>query len=188
MDYPLPAFKPVSTTPARAARLPLLMLLIFTAVLSGCSSSGSTKVSVDQQERIPPGSTLEILVEPDPKIADEEDATKALAELRSQLFGRAMSSGRFASVVASGQPADYSLKVKLTGAREVSTAARLILGTFAGSNSLVAEVEFYRNQPKELLESFTSTADSAAHWASSQNSMADAMRELVDEIEKGFQG
>ena len=83
----------------------IAMSLVLVAFLTACSSSGSTKVSVDQQQSIPPGSTLAIKVEPAPEVADEEDTKLAVTD-----------------------------------------------------------------------------------WASSQNSMADAMRELVEEIEHGFQG
>ena len=125
---------------------------------------------------------------PSEEIAGEEDAAEAITELRTQLFGRAMSAGRFASVVPSGQAADYSLDVKLTGARRVSGAARVFFGVLAGSNTLSADVRFYQNSPRELLDAFTSSSSSASHPMSSENSMVDAIRELVDEIEKGFQG
>lgn len=164
----------------------MMGFLLAISFLLGCAATSKTETTIDQHQGIPPGSTLAIQVVPSANVAGKADAARAVTELSQQLFGRAMTSGRFSQVVAADHEADYLLAVELTGAREVSTVQRAFLGTLAGSNALTAKVELYRQEPRDLLKAFTAKATSAAFWGSSQNDMADAMRELVNEIENGL--
>jgi hypothetical protein len=164
------------------------LLISFVLTNVGCSGSrGHTKVELDSDHSIPPDSTLAIRVEPSPKIAGKKYTNRGITELRTQLFGRAMSSGRFRSVVPYGQPANYLLDVELDGAYKTPVAAKVLLGSLSGMNRLSANVKLYQNEPYQLLESFSAIGISGSHWATGETSYQDAIRELVSEIEQGFQ-
>jgi hypothetical protein len=83
---------------------------------------------------MPPRQTVALLVEvevAEPLPVHQEVATR----IRERLFGRLVSDGIFKAVVHASEPADYRMDVKVRGAREVSTGARIMLGAMIGPNA-----------------------------------------------------
>ena len=102
----------------------LVIVLFVVGLVSACSSSGTLTVTQPKSQGIPPGKTASLSVEPgaaELRPIHQEVATR----VRDRLFGKLVSEGIFKAVVRVPEPADYSMDVKVRGARQVSTAARM---------------------------------------------------------------
>ena len=105
--------------------------LLIVGLVSACSSAGTLTVTQPKTQGIPPGQTVSLAVAVDvaePLPVHQEVATR----VRERLFGRLVSDGIFRAVVLPPEPADYHMDVKIRGAREVSTGARIMLGAIIG--------------------------------------------------------
>ena len=102
----------------------LVIVLFVVGLVSACSSSGTLTVTQPKSQGIPSGKTASLSVEPgaaELRPIHQEVATR----VRDRLFGKLVSEGIFKAVVRVPEPADYSMDVKVRGARQVSTAARM---------------------------------------------------------------
>lgn len=159
----------------------LVIVLFVVGLVSACSSSGTLTVTQPKSQGIPPGKTASLSVEPgaaELRPIHQEVATR----VRDRLFGKLVSEGIFKAVVRVPEPADYSMDVKVRGARQVSTAARMWLGAMAGPNTLSLAVHVQDLKTNRLVTEFDVTGTSAAHPFSSEAGLDDAVREAVDRI------
>lgn len=164
---------------ARIVKIILVMLVVCT--LAACSSKGNLVMNKAITQEIPSGKTLSLVVEPNNekvRLIHKE----VISRIREKLFVKLVSESVFRQVVHVPEPADYQMKVKLQGARKVSTAARIWLGVFAGTNNLSANVKLYDDQSDQLVTEFDVQGASAAHLFSGENTLDDAIREAVDQI------
>jgi hypothetical protein len=122
-----------------------------------------------------------LLVEPD-AVESRPIHQEVSSRLRERLFGKLVSDRIFKAVVHSPEPADYRMEVKLHGARQVSTGARIWLGAMAGSNNLSLSTQVYDSSSKRLVSAFDVEAASVSHPLSSEAELDDAIREAVDKI------
>lgn len=159
----------------------ILAAWLVLALVAGCQSSGTLDISQARSSAIPPGKVVAVNVRPAVENPDE-DTTEAARRVRGQLYGRLVSEGVFRQVVRPSERADYQMEVKVQDAREVSTAARIFLGVFAGSNNLALSVLVNDQRTDQLVTAFNVTGDSAAHPFSSEASLDDAVREAVTNI------
>lgn len=159
----------------------LAAALLLIVLVAGCQSSGTLTVGQVKSSAIPPGKTVALTVEPAIENPDEA-TTEVIQRVRARLFGRLVAEGVFKQVVRPPEPADYKLEIKVQSAREVSTAARIFLGVFAGSNTLALSVLLNDTTTGELVTAFDVTGDSAAHPFSSEAGLDDAVREAVTKI------
>jgi hypothetical protein len=74
------------------------------------------------------------------------------------------------------------MDVKVGGARQVSTGARIWLGAMAGSNNLALDVQVHNRATDQLITAFQVTGNSASRPFSSEAGLDDAIREGVDKI------
>lgn len=158
----------------------LVIVLFVVGFVSACSSSGTLMVTQPKSQGIPPGQTASLSVEPgaaELRPIHQEVATR----VRDRLFGKLVAEGIFKAVVRVPEPADYSMDVKIRGARQVSGAARIWLGVMAGPNTLSLTVQVH-DRTNQLVVAFDVTGTSAAHPFSSQAGLDDAVREAVDRI------
>jgi hypothetical protein len=107
---------------------------------------------------------------------------EVVTRLRERLFGRLVSEGIFQAVVHPPTPADYRMEVKLRGAREVSTGARIMLGAMIGPNTTAVAVAVWEQATNQPVTTFEATGTSAAHPMSSAAGLDDAVREVVAKI------
>ena len=159
----------------------LVIVLFFVGLMSACSSKGTLKITQSKNVGIPTGNTVALLVEPDvenTRPIHQEVSTR----IRDRLFGKLVSEAIFKSVVHVPEPADYRMNVKILGARQVSTGARIWLGVMAGSNNVSSAVQVHDQKTKQLITSFEVTGTSAAHPFSSEADLDDAIREAIDNI------
>jgi hypothetical protein len=164
--------------PELAKRISIVFFIVF---LSACSSSGKITIQQAKTSPIATGSTVSLAVEPDvehPKPIHQEVADR----IREKLFGKLVSDRIFKTVVHAPEPADYRMDVKVKGARQVSTGARLWLGAMAGSNNLTLEVTVAEFATKRLVTSFQVEGASASHPLSSEATLDDAIREACTKI------
>ena len=158
-----------------------ILLLFVLGFVTACSSSGKLLVTQPRKQSIAPGKTVALLVEPDvaePRPIHQEVASR----VRERLFGKLVAEGLFKSVVHSQEIADYQMDVKIKGARQVSTGARIFLGVMAGSNNLNLDVKIHDQPQNQLITAFQVTGKSASHPFSSEAALDDAIREAVDKI------
>jgi hypothetical protein len=159
--------------------------MLVVGLMSACSSSGTLTVTQPKTQGIPPGQTVSLAVELDvaePLPVHQEVATR----IRERLFGRLVSDGIFRAVVHAPEPADYRMDVKIRGAREVSTGARIMLGAMIGPNTTTVAVAVRHEATNQLLTAFEATGTSAAHPLSSEAGLDDAVREAVVKIIEGL--
>lgn len=148
--------------------LPAAGLLLLVA----CSTEGKvTPLLTGAQAPLPAAATWAVTVQGCPE-------SNQCEELRTALTGRLVGSGLAARVAPPGQPADLSLDVQITQLRTVSTTARVLIGTFAGRNSVVG-TETLRDRAGNTLRSFQVEAASAAHPISGETTVYDAYREFA---------
>jgi hypothetical protein len=158
----------------------LVIALFVVGLVSACSSSGTLTVTQPKSQGIPPGKTASLSVEPgaaELRPIHQEVATR----VRDRLFGKLVSEGIFKAVVRAPEPADYSMDVRVRGARQVSTGARIFLGPMAGPNTLALAVQVH-DRTNQLVAAFDVTGTSAAHPFSSEAGLDDAVREAVNRI------
>ncbi len=159
----------------------LVMALLVVSFVSACASSGTLIVTQLKTQGIPPGQTVSLSVEPDvaePLPVHQEVATR----LRERLFGRLVSERIFKAVVPAPEPADYSMDVKIRGAREVSGAERVMLGVMTGPNTIAVAVAVRNRATNQQITAFEAAGTSAAHPMSPQAGLDDAVREVVAKI------
>lgn len=167
----------------RQIRLDVFVLFLVLGFLSACSSSGKIVIAQPPNEPIVHSKTVALSVEPDVAQEDLEPIhTDVANRIRAALFGRLVSDRIFKAVVHSSDPADYGMEVKVTGAREVSTGARIWLGAMAGSNNLKLDVSLQNRATKSVVTEFYVEGASASHPFSSQAGLDDAIREAVQRV------
>lgn len=166
-------------------KIPMLfLLLLILGILSACSSSGEMKVlqPLNETDRIDHTATTVLNVVPAEGLQPDEDLRELILTLRGQLFGRLVSDGVFKQVVHEGDPAKYYVRVQVDAADQVSTAARIAFGVFAGSNDLNVRVEVFEKSTDKSIMTFTASGESASHPFSTESEMEDAIREVVNKI------
>lgn len=134
-------------------------------------------------EAIAHNKTVSLSVEPD--VAQDEIKpvhTEVANRIRAELFGRLVSDRVFKSVVHAPDRADYSMDVKVKGARQVSTGARIMLGAMAGANNLKLDVSLREQGSSNLVTAFKVEGHSASHPFSSESGLDDAIREAVQQV------
>lgn len=89
-------------------------------------------------------------------------------------------------MVHAPDPADYHMDVKIRGAREVSTGARIMLGAMIGPNTTTVAVTVRHQATNQIITAFEATGTSAAHPLSSEAGLDDAVREAVGKIMEGL--
>ncbi|MEP0068872.1 DUF4410 domain-containing protein [Pyruvatibacter sp.] len=157
------------------SRFAVVLLALFVAA---CSSSGTLQRMQTSDVPIKPNSVASLEV----TSASDSASLEAAEELRSRLFGSLVSQGLFEQVVPPSKPADYQLKIALSGVSEVSQGARIFFGALAGSNRLSANVKLQDATDQSVVRAFVVGGESAAHPLSSENGMADAIREASSRI------
>lgn len=166
-------------TSQRISRISLTLFVL--GFVAACSSSSTLTIERALTESIPPGKSVALSVEPD--IEDPNDGHRLAAQsLQSALFGRLVSDGVFERVVHAPEAADYSLDVKLLGARKVSEAAQFWLGVMAGPSNLKVKVDLRDQSTGQLLTTFDVMGQSAAHPHSSESDFGDAIREATGKV------
>jgi len=163
----------------------VVFLLLFIAFLPACSSSGKITIQQAKSESIEVGKTVSLSVEPDVenvKAVHQDVASR----IRERLFGKLVTDRIFKAVAMAPEPADYRMDVKVKGARQVSTGARIFLGTMAGSNNLTADVKVFEFTSNRLITAYQVQGASASHPLSSQAGLDDAIREAADKIIEGL--
>ncbi|MGH7820434.1 MAG: DUF4410 domain-containing protein [Candidatus Binatia bacterium] len=159
--------------------LAVLALVGFVA----CSSSGTLTMKTPASQGIRPGSTVALSVE---ATATVSEAPKVVSRLRDRLYSKLLSEGIFRTVVPPTEPADYRLEAKLTGAREVSTFARVMLGVMTGPNIAEMSVELRDMASNRVVRAFEVAGHSASHPFSSEAGLEDAVREATEKIVEGL--
>jgi hypothetical protein len=163
----------------------VVFVLFFICFISACSSSGKINIEQAKSEIIVKGKTVSLLVEPEVenvKAVHQEVASR----IRERLFGKLVADGLFKAVVHAPEPADYRMDVKVKGAREVSTGARIWLGVMAGSNNLTLAVKVFEFKSNREITAYQVQGSSASHPLSSEAGLDDAIREAVDKIVEGL--
>ncbi len=162
------------------------LLCLFVLGLAACSSSGTVEVQQGLSDSIPPGKSVALTIEAISGDTDADEVEAARRLMTNELYGRLVAEGVFAQVVQAGQPADYRMKVVMSGIDEVSQGARIFLGIFAGANELVADVTLTNNLSEQQIAQLTVAGESAAHPLSSESGLEDAVREAVTKIIEGL--
>ena len=163
----------------------MLIGILVAGLVSACSSSGTLTITQPKTQSIPPGHTVSLAVELDvaePLAVHQEVVTR----IRERLFGRLVSDRIFKAVVHAPDPADYRMDVKIRGAREVSTGARIMLGAMIGPNTTSVVVAVRHQATDQVITAFEATGTSAAVPLSSEAGLDDAVREAVGKIIEGL--
>lgn len=159
--------------------LPITSILFAMFLITGCSSKGSLEVY--QKSSSPIGvnksASLELAGYSEPRISEQ---------LKADLFGRLVSERIFSSVNHGEKSSDYNLNITILSSNTVSPTARIMLGVFAGTNSLKVDVKLYENLTGKLHSNFVASGESAAHPMSSESGLENAVREVVSNIINGL--
>jgi hypothetical protein len=155
--------------------IPIFLALIF---VSACSSSGTIEVLQSKTSAIPPGTIVALNI----TSSSDDETREAAHRLSGELFGRLVSEGLFKQAVQPEQPAHYDLNVQVGDVREVSQAASILFGVFAGVTKLLASVSLYDRASGQLVTAFDVEAESASHPLSSEAGIEDAVREAATKI------
>lgn len=140
--------------------------------LATCSSQGKvTPLLTGAPAPLPAAAVWALSVQgcPEPKQCDD---------LRTALVGHLVGAGLASSIVPAGQPAELTLDVQVTRVRTVSSVERIIAGSFAGRNVVVA-TQNLRDRAGTVLRSFEAEGESAAHPISGETTLLDADREFA---------
>jgi Domain of unknown function (DUF4410) len=159
----------------------LVIVVVVVGCLSACTSSGALRMTQPQSQGIAPGRTASLAVEPD--VAEPQPIHQEVAgRVRDRLATKLVAAGIFKAVVRSPEPADYSMDVKIRGARQVSPVLRVLLGAMAGPNTLASVVHVQDRRTNQWVAGFEVTGTSASHPLSPHADLDDAVREAVDKM------
>ena len=159
--------------------LPVTYILFGFLLLTGCSSSGSLNLHKQSSEPIGLNKTVSL------EVSGLSDA-RIKEQLKSDLFGRLVSERKFTAVHHGEKKSDYNLKITILSSNTVSPVARIMLGVFAGANSLRVDVKLYETATGNLHTNFVVTGESASHPLSSESGLENAVREVVSNIINGL--
>ena len=159
--------------------LPVTYVLFGFILLTACSSSGS--LNVHKQSSVPIGLNKTVSLE----VSGSSDA-RIKEQLKADLFGRLVSERKFTAVRHGKKTSDYNLKITILSSNTVSPVARIMLGVFAGANSLKVDVKLYETATGNLHSNFVVTGESASHPLSSESGLENAVREVVSNIINGL--
>lgn len=163
----------------------MLGMLALLAMLVGCAAPEALIILQSKTQGIPPGQTVALAVEvdvPEPLPVHHEVVTR----LRERLFTRLVSDGIFKAVVLTPAPAEYQMHVTVRGGREVSTHARIWLGSMIGPNAATARVELYEQATQRRIVAFEAQGTSESLPHSSKASLDTAVSEVVRKIIRGL--
>ncbi len=151
--------------------------------LAACSSVGNSVVRQPMKGKVAEGKgvLLKIYSASHAKELDP-DFDEVQKRLRESLYTKLVTSGLFARVVLNGDPADYSLEVKIFKANAVSGTARALVGVLAGRSEAKADVLLRNLSTDEVLADFEVLGESASHPFSTEGSLDDAIRQAADQI------
>jgi hypothetical protein len=155
------------------SRVALLTGALF--VVAACNSSGKLQMTQEKVGAIGANKTVSLNIVQ----SKDVESTRIMQQLRSELFGRLVAENVFRQVVQAEEPADYKLDITVIEASAVSTTARIMLGVFAGSNTLKCDVVLTDRSNGQVKTAFKVEGESAAHPLSSENGTQDAVREAV---------
>lgn len=99
-------------------------------------------------------------------------------DIRSSLVGRLIGTGLAERVVSNGQPYDVRLDVGIERLRSVSGVERVVFGTFAGRNEVMA-TDRLTDRNGGTLRTFKVESASAAHPFSGESGLSDAYRQFA---------
>lgn len=168
-------------------RTKLLVLILVTAFMTGCSSSGTTIIKQPLTQKIPAGKTVSLSVLIDTaEHQKEEDYQEVSKRIRDRLYTKLVTEGIFKAVVLAPEPASYGMDVTITSARMVSGAARVWGGVLAGHNDAQMKVQLHNRDVNQLIADFEVDGTSASHPFSSESNPDDAIREAVNQIIAGL--
>ena len=156
----------------------VFMAILVCVFVSACSSSGTVDVTTDRSQDIPPGSSASLSV----TSTAEENPTDVIQRLRGALFERLVTEEVFGRVLHPHEAGDYRMDVVLGEVNEVSRHDRVLLGVFAGANTLDAAVSLHEVSTRRLVTAFHVSGSSASHPMASGTGMADAIQEAVAQI------
>lgn len=163
-----------------------VMAAMLVLALGACSSTGAITMQQEKTASIPAGKSVSLNVESDiPPDANESQISEfkeITQRVKAALFGRLVSEGVFKQVLQPTETGDYRMNVTLKSAYKVSQGARILVGVFAGSNKLDADVELIDESTKSTVTAFQVVGESASHPFSTESGLDDAVREAADEI------
>jgi hypothetical protein len=148
----------------------------------GCSSTGDRGVIQSSKERISPNAVATLVVTSPADSASE----KVARSLESRLTGALTTQRIFARIAREGQRSNYELSVSLNQVREVTPLATFMLGVFAGSDEIHADVKLTNRSTRQVVTRFTANGKGAAHPLSSERGMEAALSELENQIIQGL--
>jgi hypothetical protein len=146
-----------------------ILIVALAFFLSACASSGSIKttslapVAVDSAK----SGAVNVVT----AVAGREATADAL---KNAIISQLLSKKVFNSVVAEGQ-SDYLLKVNVVEVKEVTQAARILLGALAGQAKITAQVDVLDRTDSTVLGSMIANGES-----SGGHIMAGTTQEAID--------
>lgn len=162
-----------------------LLILGIIGMVFGCKSTGGYKMHECIEGRsINNALVLLVVTPPPPEFCDNDNVVTLF---REQLASRLVSSGLCSDIAKpNDENADYCVNVKLTLIDEASTAARALIGVFAGSHEIAGDVSVIDLKTKETIRSFSFTGESAAHPYSGESNLQFTVMEAVDAVIAGL--
>ncbi|MCP4254041.1 MAG: DUF4410 domain-containing protein [Candidatus Scalindua sp.] len=157
-----------------------IVLGLLVVCLSACASTSSLQMVQPMTSRIDAASSAYIDV-----VSKDTKYEELSVKLKDALFAKLISRSVFNRVTANRQEAvDYTIKVVIESAKEVSGAQRVWLGVLAGANKITATVVV--KEKGNVVATFIVSAESAMMPISTQDGLTDAIREASDKIISGI--
>ena len=161
-------------------KLNLYSALLLCFLLAGCASSGTFTPISSTTEPIDSNSAAYVVVTaPQDRLLEAELAGKIKILLEASRV--------FQSVTHSNQDSKYELFVQILDINKVSMVAKLMLGVFAGSDSVSGMVTLKEVSTNNVIRRFSVEAKGAAHIMSEEHGMSEALSELANQIQTGLQ-
>lgn len=139
----------------------LMLLAVAPFGLAACTASGSHDIALANSEPLRSGAIVALDVEAGPEAGNADHSEDAVRQVRQDLYGRLVETGKFAKVVNVGEQADYTMDIDLTQVRQIGAGATFFGGAFVAPNLVKGDVRLADNSNGLELASFEATGEAA---------------------------
>lgn len=159
------------------------IVVFFLIAMSGCSTTSGLKMHDSVEGHQIEGSNVSLRI----ATQDTSDDDDIARQLRGALASKLLGAGLFEKISSQdNESSEYTISIALTEVKNVSGAARVMLGVLSGNNKVGGDVNVINNITGQTVRSFSFIGESASHPMSGKSDMKDAIDEAANVIVNGL--